>query len=226
MVKFTGYATVNNCYVTNNGFIISTSASATACGNTKVEAQENATKIANKIAYNNAKTQADSSNQTIVRSIDCNQIQQIVYYHNINLETTTTIIDSSPVYIKYVTTFDIFSDYSLTNQIGNMKVEKDVFELSNASSDGIGPTTQAIFRHIAEFNPSYNPDGSVVFYLNLESNGITDYGMHDTPGVYFGAINGLQSSGKYINCMGTFEKDVPPEDETTRIVRWVLNIFY
>lgn len=224
--QYNGFAKVRNCYKTNSDTIITASACAKAIGNTKEHAYQNAKKKANMIAILTAKQKADTLNQTIVSQIDCRNYQKIVYYHNIDNEETTTIINTSPVYAKYVTTFDIYSDRSLTNKIGNMKVDKDVFELSPHSSDGIGPKTQAIYRHIIEFDPLYNPDGSVVFCLNLESRGLTDYGMHDTPGPYFGPINGLQSSGKYSNCRGVFKKFVPPNNPTdVRIVKWTLYIY-
>lgn len=223
---FKSFANVRNCYKTNSDTIITASACAKAIGNTKEQAYLNAKKKADMIALLTAKQKAANLNQTIVSQIDCKNYQKIVYYHNIDMETTTTIINTSPVYVKYVTTVNIYSDRSLTNKIGNLKVDKDVFELSSTSSDGIGLKTQAIYRQIIEFDPLYNPDGSVVFCLNLESRDLTNYGMNDTPGPYFGAINGLQSSGKYINCRGVIKKIVPPENSTDlRIVKWTLYIY-
>lgn len=133
-------------------------------------------------------------------------VDKFVFYNDGNTETSTTIINNSPAYINYVTTFPIYLDPSFTKVIGNVKINKYVYQLSTTSSDGIGPETQSIWHHITQFNPEFNFGGSIVFDLNLLSDRLTDNGEHSKNGLYFGGIDQSQCNGKYLNCEGIVKK--------------------
>jgi hypothetical protein len=101
-----------------------------------------------------------------------------------------------------------------------MKVDKNIYQLSNSGE--IVPDTQAIWKSIVQFSPSFSKSlGSVVFNLNIPSAKLTNSGENSKSGIYLGAISGSESSYSYLNSYGILKKHIYNENFT----KWTLYIY-
>ena len=118
----------------------------------------------------------------------------------------------------YVVTLPIYSDPLFTIKIGSMIIKKNLFNLDALGN--VQDSTSAIYNYEATWDKSTGVKGSSTFVFNLGNQVLGD-GSTEVPGTYYGALDGVGSSGNFRNYGGSAQKI----KDDTNIRKYLLDYF-
>ena len=126
--------------------------------------------------------------------------QEIAFYINKAEEVTVESL-ITPNTATYFVLAPIYSDLGLTNKVGNLTIKKEVLDVKNGV---LSPDSTAIYNYQAAWNVT-GVNGSSIFTINLGKSIVND-GSSEVPGTYYGALDGVASSGDFRNYGGSVRK--------------------
>lgn len=115
--------------------------------------------------------------------------EEVILEEFITLTTVTQLV-SAPLY----------SDLACTQPMGTLGIRKEIFILVNGV---VTDKTIAVYTYNADWEVPNK--SSSVFIINLGDSVISG-GTTEIPGTYFGALNGVASSGDFRNYRGSIRK--------------------
>ena len=125
--------------------------------------------------------------------------QEIAFYSKKADEVLIDVIRTGAT-VTFLSKYPVYSDLSLKTVIGIMGVKKEVFNIVDVP----GPETFGVYTYAITWTV---PDvkGIAEFVINVETKLVKD-GSSELEGVYYGATNGVRSSGDFRNYGGSVRK--------------------
>jgi hypothetical protein len=116
----------------------------------------------------------------------------------------SSIVTQTSAYSQVISTAPVYSDASKGTLIGTITINKQIYNL-DASLNVISGVTNAAYSYSVNWNIRTLVPGVSSFVIVPEDQVVSN-GTSEVPGTYYGAVDGVYSSGNFRNYGGSVRK--------------------